>query len=158
MNSRTTLGIVVILSLITTIVATSILLESQYVGALRNDLDENQVTTAKVPMAVSGNNVYLVWPSNKTTSDFETMFRASTDGGQTFGEKINLSNTTNADSWRVEIAGEGDNVIVSWWETNQTSDTPVARISTDAGQTFGPMLVLATNGTLGEAEAAAEEE
>ena len=30
------------------------------------------------------------------------MFRASTDGGATFGDKINLSNTTDADSWRVE--------------------------------------------------------
>jgi hypothetical protein len=48
----------------------------------------------------------------------------------------------------VEIAGEGDNVIVSWWETNQTSDTPVARISTDAGQTFGPVINLGTNGTI----------
>jgi hypothetical protein len=76
-----------------------------------------------------------------------------------------LSNTTNADSWKAEIAGEGDNVVVSWWETNQTSDTPVTRISTDAGQTFGPILMLATNGTIGEAaekepgsEATAEEE
>ncbi|HKG32073.1 MAG TPA: hypothetical protein VKA91_12450 [Nitrososphaeraceae archaeon] len=41
------------------------------------------------------------------------MFRASSDGGATFGDKINLSNTTNADSTRAEIAGEGDNVIVS---------------------------------------------
>ncbi len=48
----------------------------------------------------------------------------------------------------MEIAGEGDNVIVSWWETNQTSDTPVARISTDAGQTFGPVINLGTNGTI----------
>jgi hypothetical protein len=63
-----------------------------------------------------------------------------------------LSNTTGADSWSVEIAGEGDSVFVSWWETNQTSDTPVARISTDAGQTFGPMLMLATNGTIEEEE------
>jgi hypothetical protein len=81
--------------------------------------------------------------------------RISTDGGATFGNKLNLSNTTNADSTRAEIAGEGDNVIVSWWETNETSDTPVARISTDAAQTFGPLLRLATNGTIGEA---AEEE
>jgi hypothetical protein len=78
-----------------------------------------------------------------------------THAGATFGDKINLSNTTNADSWRVEIAGEGDNVIVSWWETNQTSDTPVMRVSNDNGVTFGPMLMLATNGTIGEA---AEEE
>jgi len=74
----------------------------------------------------------------------------TTDGGATFGEKINLSNTTGADSRRVEIAGEGDNVVVSWWEQNQTSDTPVMRVSNDNGQTFGPMLMLATNGTIGE--------
>jgi hypothetical protein len=44
-------------------------------------------------------------------------------------------------------------VAVTWWETNQTSDnTPVARISTDAGETFGPMLRLGANGTLTSAE------
>jgi hypothetical protein len=32
----------------------------------------------------SENNVYVVWPSNKTTADFEIMFKASTDGGKTF--------------------------------------------------------------------------
>jgi hypothetical protein len=30
----------------------------------------------------------------------------------------------------------------------QTSDIPVARISTDAGQTFGPIINLGTNGTI----------
>jgi hypothetical protein len=76
------------------------------------------------------------------------MFRASTDGGATFSDKINLSNTTDADSWRVEIAGEGETVVVSWWETNQTSDIPVARVSDDAGETFGPVINLGTNGTI----------
>jgi hypothetical protein len=82
----------------------------------------------------------------------KTRFGASNEGGQTFSDKINLSNTTDADSWRVEIAGEGADVVVSWWETNQTSDTSVARISTDAGQTFGPMLRLAANGTISSTE------
>jgi hypothetical protein len=113
------------------------------------------------PVAITGDNVYVAWWTNKTeNNNEEVMFRASTDGGQTFGEKINLSNTPDADSSRVEIAGEGENVIVSWWETNQTSDTPVARISNDAGATFGPMLRLAANGTIGstEEQAAAGEE
>jgi hypothetical protein len=115
------------------------------------------------------------------------MFRASTDAGQTFTDKINLSNSTEADSWRVEIAGEGDSVVVSWWETttrtNQTTnqtgtaeagtgaepqqDIPVMRVSNDGGQTFGPVLMLGTNGTIGSgteeegataAEGAEEEE
>jgi hypothetical protein len=81
------------------------------------------------------------------------MFRASTDGGATFGNKTNLSNTDTVDSINAEIAAEGDTVVVTWWETNQTSDVPVARISTDAGETFGPLIMLGANGTLGSGEA-----
>ncbi len=33
------------------------------------------------PIATSGNNVYLVWSSNKT-GNYEIMFRASSDHGQ----------------------------------------------------------------------------
>jgi hypothetical protein len=107
----------------------------------------------KAPAVVSGDNIYLAWWTNNTENgNEEIMFRASSDGGATFTDKINLSNTTDADSWRVEIAGEGETVVVSWWETNQTSDIPVARISTDAGETFGPMLRLATNGTISGTE------
>jgi hypothetical protein len=108
----------------------------------------------KAPPVVSGDNIYIAWWTNNTENgNEEVMFRASTDGGETFSDRINLSNTTDADSWRVEIAGEGETVVVSWWETNQTSDTPVARISTDAGETFGPLMMLAANGTLGSGEA-----
>jgi hypothetical protein len=105
-------------------------------------------TDSKAPAVVSGDNIYIAWWTNNTENgNEEVMFRSSNDAGQTFGDKINLSNTTDADSWRVEIAAEGANVLVTWWETNQTSDTPVARISTDGGETFGPVLRLATNGT-----------
>jgi hypothetical protein len=100
------------------------------------------------PIATSGDNIYITWWSNKTGNE-EVMFRASTDNGATFGDKINLSNTTAADSDDAEIAASGDSVYVSWWERNETSDTPVARVSNDNGATFGPMLMLATNGTIG---------
>jgi uncharacterized protein (UPF0333 family) len=105
----------------------------------------------RAPIATSGENAYITWWSNKTGNE-EVMFRASTDNGATFGDKINLSNTTEADSDDAEIAASGDNVYVSWWERNETSDTPVARVSDDNGATFGPMLMLATNGTIGEGE------
>jgi hypothetical protein len=49
------------------------------------------------------------------------MFRASTDGGKTFGDKINLSNTPNSDSVNVQIVEDEGKVAVSWWERNQTS-------------------------------------
>jgi hypothetical protein len=99
-----------------------------------------------VPLATSGNNyVYLVWPSNKTTSDFEIMFKASTDGGKTFGPKINLSNSIGIDSERPRIAASGNSVYVTWWErANQTSNEPVMRVSNDNGETFGEKIMLST--------------
>jgi hypothetical protein len=115
---------------------------------------ESPVRVPRAPTVVSGDNIYIAWWTNNTENgNEEVMFRASNDGGATFSNRTNLSNTTDADSWRVEIAGEGDNVVVSWWETNQTSDTPVARVSNDGGETFGPMMMLAANGTLGSGEA-----
>jgi len=91
---------------------------------------------------------YYKW-TNKTGND-EVMFRASTDGGATFADKINLSNSTGAESQDVEIAADGDNVIVTWWERNQTANEPVLRISSDNRETFGPLLKLASNGTIGQ--------
>ncbi len=110
-------------------------------------------TGAELPRlsaVVSGDNIYIAWWTNSTENgNEEVMFRASTDAGAMFSDEINLSNTTDADSWRVEIAADGENVAVTWWETNQTSDIPVARISNDAGQTFGPILMLRADGTIG---------
>lgn len=104
------------------------------------------------PIAISGENTYIVWWSNKTGND-EVNFRASTDGGATFADKINLSNSTGAESQDVEIAADGDNVVITFWERNQTAEEPVARISSDNGASFGPLLRLATNGTIGQAAA-----
>lgn len=101
--------------------------------------------------------MYIAWWTNKTGND-EVQFRASTNGGTTFADKINLSNTTGAESQDVEIAAEGDNVVVTWWERNQTAEEPVAKISTDNGATFGPVLTLSTNGTLGQAAEEGEDE
>ncbi|MFL6346386.1 MAG: hypothetical protein ACJ71A_13210 [Nitrososphaeraceae archaeon] len=71
------------------------------------------------------------------------MFRASTDGGKTFGNKTNLSNTPNVDSINAEISAAGNDVYVSWWErANQTSNEPVFRISTDSGKSFGGIIKL----------------
>jgi hypothetical protein len=102
----------------------------------------------KAPIATSGNNIDVAWWDNKTGND-EVMFRASTDKGQTFGDKINLSNTPNSDSTSVEIDSDANSVVVTWWETNQTVSTPVMKISTDNGKTFGPLLKPAANGTIG---------
>jgi hypothetical protein len=118
------------------------------------DRESNLAVEPKAPMAVSqdGNNVYIVWWTNKS-ENWEVMFRASNDGGQTFGDKINLSNSTDAESQNAEILAAGDSVYVSWWETSPEtgSSESVLRVSTDAGQTFGPMIMLGVNGTISTA-------
>jgi hypothetical protein len=105
----------------------------------------------KAPTVISGGNIYVVWSTDRGTANAngEVMFRASTDGGTTFDDKINISNTTGADSLDAQISAEAGNVVVTWWERNQTNNSPVMRMSNDNGETFGPVLNLAANGTIG---------
>lgn len=101
------------------------------------------------PPSITGENVYVTWWTNNTANNNdEVLFRASTDGGVTFREKINLSNSNDTNSTRAEIDSDADGVVVTWWESNQTSETPVMRVSDDNGETFGPLLTLAVNGTI----------
>jgi hypothetical protein len=101
-----------------------------------------------VPIATSGDNVYITWWSNKT-GNHEVLFRSSDNNGASFGDKINLSNTTTTESVDAMLEASGDNVFVTWWERNETANDPVMRISNDNGLTFGPILSLADNGTIG---------
>jgi len=143
MNDRKViLGVIVGITLEATLGATTIQ-QSAYAGV------DAGPTARKAPPSITGDNIYVAWWTNKTGND-EVIFRASTDAGKTFGDKINLSNTTDADSTRVEIDSDADSVVVTWWETNQTDDTPVMKVSNDNGETFGPLLKLAANGTIGE--------
>jgi len=122
--------------------------EKRFVELAELRFEESIFDERKAPPAITGDNVYVAWWTNTTGND-EVMFRASTDVGETFGDSINLSNSTDADSTRAEIDSDADSVVVTWWETNQTDDTPVMRVSSDNGATFGPVLRLATNGTIG---------
>ena len=70
------------------------------------------------------------------------MFKASTDGGKTFSNKMNLSNSTNSELQDAQIAAAGNNVYVTWWERNQTVNEPVMRVSNDNGKTFGQEIIL----------------
>lgn len=61
-------------------------------------------------MTSSGKNIHIEWWSNKTGSS-EVIFRGSDDNGQEFGDKINFSNTTDAQSYHPEILAVGDKCI-----------------------------------------------
>jgi hypothetical protein len=80
------------------------------------------VEQTKAPVAVYRDNTYVARRTTNTENgNEEVMFRASTLVVRHL--TISLSNSSGADSWRVEIAAEGADVAVTWWETNQTSAT-----------------------------------
>lgn len=100
------------------------------------------------PMATSGTNVYVVWLSN-LTGHFEILFRVSSDNGQTFVDKVNLSNTPNVDSIDPQIAASGNDVYISWWEDyGNGTRVPFFKASNDNGRTFESVLSLSDNGPI----------
>ena len=149
---------IVLVSTIIGIGVTPILLQQQSVYSVGGGVDDKRRTSVfgigggvddrKAPLASTGDNVYVAWWTNKTGND-EVMFRASTDGGKTFGDKINLSNSTKSEPQDAHIDASGDRVFVTWWERNATSEEQLLRTSTDKGATFGPVMKLSTNGTIG---------
>ena len=73
------------------------------------------------------------------------MFKASNDGGQTFGDKISLSNSTNGTSVEADVTAFGNNVYVTYAD-NKTGDADgYIRTSNDDGKTFGPEFKLTNN-------------
>ena len=144
MSSYTRAGFIIGITLLTTL--GGILIQQVYAaiedGAqLRTTTQTFEQKRKAAPIATSGDNVYITWWSNKTGND-EVMFKASADGGKTFGDKMNLSNSTRSDSQDAQIAASGNNVYVSWWERNVTSNEPVLRVSNDNGKTFGEKIML----------------
>ena len=143
MKKKLVLVVIVMITLGTVVIATTTTIQQQ-VDAVTSKRDFQGGTQT----SIFENDVYVAWWTNKTGND-EVMYRLSSDAGKTFTDKVNLSNTPNSDSVDVEISADEGRVAVSWWERNQTVNEPVIRISNDNGKTFGPVLKLATNGTIG---------
>ena len=143
MNIQLVLGVIVMITLGTAIIATTTTLQ-QRVDAVTSKRDFQGGTET----SIFENDVYVAWSTNKTGND-EVMYRLSSDAGKTFTDKINLSNTPNSNSVDVRISADEGRVAVSWWERNQTENEPVIRISNDNGKNFGPTLKLAADGPIG---------
>ena len=157
MNSKLFLYIILAAVMATVSLGTGTIVLESVAGS--SEFDPPEARRA-APSVISGDNVYIVWFTNEGTvnSNYEVGFRASNDSGATFGPITNLSNTDNSDSINAEISAEDGDIIVSWWERNQTSNVPVAKVSTDNGQTFGERLNITANpfGTIGREEGEGE--
>ena len=147
MNKQHTTRVIIIFAVGTT-TSTVALFLAQLTPQLIYGTIAVQGPESRVTLAISGDNVYIAWITNKTGND-QVMFRSSNDAGATFNDKIILSNTTNAKLQDIQVAAGADNVVVIWrQQINATSDEPVARISADNGHTFESVANLASNGTI----------
>ncbi len=85
-------------------------------------------------MALSGNNVYVVWYENTPTTS-GVFFVRSTDGGTTFSDPINLSGDSDKVGFAQIVADEKKVFVI--WNDNRLGNTEVfMRQSNDEGSTF----------------------
>jgi archaellin len=139
---HTKLGIMIaMLIAAAALAATSFQKTNAFINPTSGFSDQRSTKGAAAPIATSGSNVYVTWSSNKTGND-EVMFKVSIDGGKTFADKMNLSNSPKSESQDAQIAAAGNNVYVTWWERNTTTNEPVLRVSNDNGKTFGEKIML----------------
>jgi hypothetical protein len=85
---------------------------------ITQDLSESSDSSSCPQIAVSGNNVYVVWNEGTLQGPFDVFFRRSTDSGENFDAIINLSHNSR-DSCCPSIATSGKLVHVVW-----DDDTP----------------------------------
>jgi hypothetical protein len=110
------------------------------------NLSNNSGFSEHPQVAINGNNVYIVWADN-TSLNRDVYLISSTDGGQTFGDVINLSNN-GADSYNQEISVFGNNVYVVWLDSQKNSqdNSNISFISSnDGGSSFGDIVSLSDN-------------
>jgi hypothetical protein len=109
------------------------------------NLSNNTGASQHPQIATTDNNIYVVWEDN-TYSNKEILFSKSTDGGNTFGHVLNLSNTLG-DSYNEEISAFGDNVYVVWQEHDGFGEKTSIffKASSDGGATFGASVKISDN-------------
>jgi fructose-specific component phosphotransferase system IIB-like protein len=99
--------------------------------------------SANPDVAVSGNNVYVVWESvgmNSTAADAsnsEVMFAKSSNNGANFTSAKNLSNSAG-NSANPDVAVSGNNVYVVWEDNSAGGTEIILARSTNGGANFGP--------------------
>jgi hypothetical protein len=99
--------------------------------------------SANPDVAVSGNNVYVVWESvgmNSTAagaSNSEVMFAKSSNNGANFTSAKNLSNSAG-NSANPDVAVSGNNVYVVWEDDSAGGTEIILARSTNGGANFGP--------------------
>ena len=122
------------------------------------NLSNNSGFSEHPQIAVSKNEIFIVWADNTNSNNTEIMFTKSLDNGTTFGKIKNLSNNSK-DSNNQEISVSDQNVYVVWQDIDKTdsssnkknlkdkeiSSSISFRGSTDKGNTFTDEIEITNN-------------
>jgi hypothetical protein len=106
------------------------------------NLSNNDGDSGRPAIAVSGNNVYVVW-NDDSAGNREIFYRKSTDGGATFGNIVNLSNSPGSSN-SPSIAVSNNDVHVVWSDVVLSPRDVDIRYkkSTDGGASFSSVQIL----------------
>ena len=86
-------------------------------------------------------NILVTWASHKEGKDPDIFFSKSTDGGNSFTDPKNISNTSGY-SIISPIVTDGKNIFVAWGDSKSNSRSILLTNSTDGGETFSkPKLI-----------------
>jgi hypothetical protein len=106
----------------------------------------SNTTSLDTVVAASGNNEYVSWWDN-TTGNWEISFAKSSDGGKTFGDSINISNSSDARSLGARMIAQGNTVYLSWIDIDKNTGQKqvLFRESNDNGKTFEKPIIVSEN-------------
>ena len=136
------LGILLFISVVTLPMPYNMQLAEATLSSI-NNLSENSGFSSDPRIAVSGNNVYVVW-EDFTPRNWDIFFKASNDNGASFAEAVNLSNTAE-ESGRPQIAVSGSNVYVVWQDFALGNFDILFKASNDNGASFNDAVKLNNN-------------
>ena len=125
---------------VTDLMNQSLLIEFDNIKNISNNTEDSVYGQVRS----SDDNVYVVWqesvPGN-TDRNYEIFFKKSSDEGNSFGEKIRLSDNIGF-SEHPQMASENKNVYVVWADNTNVNKQIYFKKSNDGGNSFGEQMLL----------------
>ena len=103
------------------------------------NVSNNAGSSFKTALAVSGNNVHVLWDDN-TPGNSDILYRRSLDNGTTFPNIIKNLSSSPGFSNSAAIAVSGSNPYVVWGDSTLGSTEIIYRTSANNGDTFPSLL------------------